>query len=220
MPQSLAQNFNIITLFFNVCGSERSSPDSQFSSATIEATPVFGGNRKFSDTKSYSTEERRKLSVDNSVSNILLPKKLKPSLRMKAYKGRRQETFHSLEAYVAKNDDTPDSEEVTSSISEDVLKMPAIEALRISSPSNAAFGNPSNPRKNYQKINSDPSLVTSSRKSASVTREATGSRTSSATKKSSNLVLHTIEQADGGVIGFLAESGDMPSTENTKNAKK
>uniref|UniRef100_A0A914YV85 Uncharacterized protein n=1 Tax=Panagrolaimus superbus TaxID=310955 RepID=A0A914YV85_9BILA len=94
--------------------------------------------------------------------------------------------------------------------------MPAIEALRISSPSNAAFGNP---RKNYQKINSDPSLVSSSRKSASVTREATGSRNSSATKKSSNLVLHTIEQPDGGVIGFLAESGDIPATEN-KNAKK
>uniref|UniRef100_A0A914QJG2 Uncharacterized protein n=1 Tax=Panagrolaimus davidi TaxID=227884 RepID=A0A914QJG2_9BILA len=135
---------------------------------------------------------------------------------MKAYKGRRQETFHSLEAYVAKNDDTADSEEV-SSVSEDVLKMPAIEALRVSSPSNAAFGG--NPRKNYQKINSDPSLVSTSRKSASVTREATGSRNSSATKKS-NLVLHTIDQPDGSVIGILAESGEIPATAENKNAKK
>uniref|UniRef100_A0AC35G6G9 Uncharacterized protein n=1 Tax=Panagrolaimus sp. PS1159 TaxID=55785 RepID=A0AC35G6G9_9BILA len=212
--------------------------NSQFSSATIEAAPLVG-NRKLSDTKSYSLEDRRKGSVDNSNCNIL-PRKLKPSLRMKAYKGRRQETFHSLEAYVAKNDDTADSEEVSSvsedvlkmpaiealrtadseevsSVSEDVLKMPAIEALRVSSPSNAAFGG--NPRKNYQKINSDPSLVSTSRKSASVTREATGSRNSSATKKS-NLVLHTIDQPDGSVIGILAESGEIPANAENKNAKK
>lgn len=98
--------------------------------------------------------------------------------------------------------------------------MPAIEALRVSSPSNAAAFGPSS-KKNYQKINSDPSLV-ANRKSASVTRESTGSRTSSVNSKKTNLVLHTIEQPDGGVIGFLAESDEIPliSPTETKTTKK
>jgi hypothetical protein len=98
--------------------------------------------------------------------------------------------------------------------------MPAIEALRVSSPSTALNGPPTNIRKSYHKINSDPSMVTN-RKSASCTRESTtGSRSSSA--KKSNLVLHTIEQPDGGVIGYMAESTEIPPTNppETKNVKK
>ena len=83
------------------------------------------------------------------------------------------------------------------SASQDVLKMPAIEALRVSS----SRTNPGNP-KTYHKINSDPALVANRNKSASgnSTRENSGSL-----KNNVKRVLHTIEQPDGSVIGYCTE---------------
>ena len=80
------------------------------------------------------------------------------------------------------------------SASEDVLKMPAIEALKVSS----TTPNP----KAYHKINSDPALFANRNKSNSgnSTRENSGSA-----KNNVKRVLHTIEQPDGSVIGYCTE---------------
>ncbi|KAE9556714.1 hypothetical protein FO519_000120 [Halicephalobus sp. NKZ332] len=164
-----------------IVGSSRSSPESQSS---------FKSNH--CKLKSLVDNER-KLSEEG-------PRIMKPALRMKAYKGRRQDTFHSLEAYAVNEDSLTSSDDMTSA-SEDVLKMPAIEALRVSSPSVTKPGH----QKIYHKINSDPSLVanrTKTTSSNSSTRENSGNSKSGCSVKR---VLHTVEQPDGSVMGYCTE---------------
>uniref|UniRef100_A0A7E4WBU4 Protein TSSC4 n=1 Tax=Panagrellus redivivus TaxID=6233 RepID=A0A7E4WBU4_PANRE len=119
---------------------------------------------------------KRKLSEEGTSRSIL-----KPALRMKAFCGRRQETFHSLEVYAADQ-----QEESTSPSHDDVLKMPAIESLRISTPAKDGRGHL---HKAYHKINSDPALAGLNR-----------------VNKKSNMTLHTVVQPDGGTLGFHSDA--------------
>uniref|UniRef100_A0AC34QMC2 Uncharacterized protein n=1 Tax=Panagrolaimus sp. JU765 TaxID=591449 RepID=A0AC34QMC2_9BILA len=114
---------------------------------------------------------------------------------MKAFKNRRQQTFHSLEAY-----NVDEKSLTTDNVSEDVLKMPAIESLKLSSPKTAL----KNPKKNYQKIHSDPSLV------------ANRSNSTSNVKR----ILHTIDQPDGSVIGYCTEAPVTPTPDSASSSTK
>ncbi|KAI1719560.1 hypothetical protein Ddc_08775 [Ditylenchus destructor] len=161
----------------------------------------------------------RKCSEDSSLSSTLASKlKLKPSLRMKAFVNRRQDTFHSLEMCVDHSEEVPgpshDSDS-PASLAGDFLKMPSIESMHIA---------PAIQNRIHKKNHSDPTIMASGLKSKNPSPETVCGQTATkngdqAQQSKTKRVLHTFPHPDGSgcVIGYCT---DEPVTENQRNSSR
>ncbi|KAI6224525.1 hypothetical protein M3Y99_01387900 [Aphelenchoides fujianensis] len=141
-------------------------------------------SRKNRDPNEPEAPNERKTSADST--------RVKPAIRMKAFKNNRQDTFHSL-AMCAEPNAEP-SPNVTSSsaasLTEDIMRMPYVEGER----------NPSAPQpkqKIYSKVHSEPLLPNTTKR----------------TDSKKQLRLHTVQLPNGGVVGYCTEETEDTAVE-------
>ncbi|KAI6233285.1 hypothetical protein M3Y99_00931300 [Aphelenchoides fujianensis] len=145
-------------------------------------------SRKNRDPNEPEAPNERKTSADST--------RVKPAIRMKAFKNNRQDTFHSL-AMCAEPNAEP-SPNVTSSsaasLTEDILRMPYVEGER-----NASAPQPK--QKIYSKVHSEPLLPNTKR-----------------TDSKKQLRLHTVQLPNGGVVGYCTEETEDTTVERNLRA--
>ncbi|KAI6189912.1 hypothetical protein M3Y97_00059700 [Aphelenchoides bicaudatus] len=150
---------------------------------------------RFLTKKSKDPLSGEQLSEEKNERKFSAEHKLKPSLRMKAFKNR-QDTFHSLASCCEPPPETGSVNSSSASLTEDLMRMPYVEGLSSQVTQMK--------QKIYSKVHSEPLLPNN----AAAAKEEPKNR--------KRRVLHTIVQPDGSVVGFCTEESEESSLDQER----